>query len=127
MELSIRRREEMERPEVAEKLLARMMENTAESTVLVNHARSATYDKMMETGICYMRAGNSKGSLLVRPGFERLAYVCLHTNGENIHLYPLTRKGFQIWTPEALREIGFDPQHAPYYAVLHFDPQKKSF
>jgi len=33
------------------------------------------YKKMIETGICYLRAGDSKGTLLVIHGFERLNYV----------------------------------------------------
>ena len=81
-------------------------------------------EKMLETGICYLRAGESKGSLLVNPGFERLGYVLLHTNGENAKLVKLKKKGFQIWTPEALREKGFEAENAPYYAVFSFDSTK---
>ena len=67
-----------------------------------------------------MRAGDSKGSILVKKGFERLGYVCLHTNGYNPQLFKLTKKGFQIWTAGALREKGFSAENALYYAVLHF-------
>lgn len=77
---------------------------------------------MIEKGICYLRAGDSKGSLLVTPGFENIQYVLLHTNGEDCHLFRLKNKGhFQIWTKETLEKYGFHPKHAPYYAVLHFD------
>lgn len=94
-------------------------------TVMVNHARPDLYKKMIETGICYLRAGDSKGSLLVIPGFERLAYVLLHTNGENAQLFKLKTKGhFQIWTRETLEQYGFEPRSAAYYVVLHFDPAK---
>ena len=31
---------------------------------------------------------------------------------------------FQIWTAETLREYGFNPEHASYYIVLHFDNAK---
>jgi len=80
---------------------------------------------MIETGICYLRAGDSKGSLLVTPGFERLNYVLLHTNGENAQLFKLKTKGhFQIWTRKTLQQHGFEPRSAAYYVVLHFDPSK---
>ena len=98
---------------------------TEELTVMVNHARPDLYKKMIETGICYLRAGDSKGSLLVTPGFERLNYVLLHTNGENSQLFKLKTKGhFQIWTRETLQTYGFEPRSAAYYVVLHFDPLK---
>lgn len=96
-----------------------------DATVMVNHARPELYKKMIETGICYLRAGDSKGSLLVTPGFERLAYVLLHTNGENAQLFKLKTKGhFQIWTRETLEQYGFEPRSAAYYVVLHFEPAK---
>ena len=80
---------------------------------------------MIETGICYLRAGDSKGSLLITPGFERLQYVLLHTNGEGCKLFKLNTKGtFQIWTKETLEKYGFSPSHASYYIVLHFDSTK---
>lgn len=95
------------------------------ATVMVNHARPDLYRKMIETGICYLRAGDSKGSLLVTPGFERLQYVLLHTNGENAKLFKLKKRGhFQIWTRETLLQYGFNPRSAVYYIVLHFDPAK---
>ena len=39
-------------------------------------------------------------------------------------MFPLTKKEFQIWTAESLQELGFSAEHAPYYAVLRFDPNK---
>ncbi len=96
-----------------------------EPTVMVNHARPDLYKRMIETGICYLRAGDSKGSLLVTPGFERLNYVLLHTNGANAQLFKLKTKGhFQIWTRETLQQYGFEPRSASYYVVLHFDASK---
>ncbi len=93
--------------------------------VMVNHARPDLYRKMIEKGICYLRAGDSKGSLLVTPGFERLQYVLLHTNGENYQLFKLRTRGhFQIWTRETLQQYGFEPHSANYYVVLHFDASK---
>jgi len=125
LELSKKRREEIEEESVAKKMLKKMQELPEEVTVLVNHARIIAMEKMLETGLCYLRAGESKGSLLVEPGFERLGYVLLHTNGENAKLFKLKKKGFQIWTPEALQEKGFEAENAPYYAVLHFDNTKE--
>ncbi len=99
--------------------------DTEEATVMVNHARPDLYSKMIETGICYLRAGDSKGSLLVTPGFERLQYVLLHTNGENARLFKLKTRGhFQIWTRETLQQYGFEPRSAAYYVVLHFNPTR---
>ena len=93
--------------------------------VMVNHARKDLKAKMIEKGICYLRAGDSKGSLLVTPGFERLGYVLLHTNAENCQLFKLRKKGcFQIWTRETLEQYGFKPRSASYYVVLHFDASK---
>lgn len=125
LNLGIRRFNEIQDPIVAQKILNKMKENPEEVTVLVNHARKTTMEKMLETGICYLRAGDSKGSLLVKSGFERLGYVLLHTNGENAKIFKLKKKGFQIWTPEALQEKGFEAENAPYYAVLHFDNTKE--
>ena len=81
---------------------------------------------MIEKGICYLRAGDSKGSLLVSPGIERMQYALLHTDGEDCHLFRLKIKGhFQIWTKETLEQYGFHPEHAPYYVVLHFNNSKE--
>ncbi len=97
-----------------------------EDSVLVNHTRRETKQLMIDKGICYLRAGDSKGSLLVSSGFERMQYVLLHTGGEDCHLFRLKTKGhFQIWTKETLEQYGFHPEHAPYYVVLHFDSSKE--
>lgn len=125
LDYGIRRKQEIENPTTAEWMLRKMSENPEEVMVMVNHARPDLYNKMIETGICYLRAGDSKGSLLVTPGFERLGYVLLHTNGENAQLFKLKTKGhFQIWTRETLQQYGFEPRSASYYIVLHFDPSK---
>lgn len=121
IELSRRRRELLENPVEAQNLFKRMCETPEETTVLVNHVRLKDYQLMLEKGICYLRAGDSKGSLLVKKGFDRLGYVLLHTNGNNAQLFPLTKNGFQIWTAESLQMLGFTAESAPYYAVLRFD------
>lgn len=103
-----------------------MQENPEETMVLVNHAKPESLQLMIEKGICYLRAGESDGSLEVTPGFERMQYVCLHTNGDNVHIFRLRKKGcFNIWTKETLEKHGFHPTHAPYYVVLPFDNKKE--
>ena len=97
-------------------------ENPCEVTIMVNHARRETKEKMVETGICYLRAGDSEGSLCVTSGFERMEYLLLHTNGGNCQIFKLKRKGcFQIWNKETLELYGFSPSHAAYYIILKFD------
>jgi site-specific DNA-methyltransferase (adenine-specific) len=122
LELGRKRYMEIMQPAIVRRILRKLNENPLETMVMVNHARSELKAKMMTEGICYLRAGDSKGSLLVRPGFERLQYVLLHTGGEDCHMFRLKSKGcFQIWTVDTLREYGFTPEHAPYYVVLLFD------
>lgn len=126
LDYGIRRRKEIEDPVMADKIFRKMSENPDEVMVIVNHCRKETKLIMIEKGICYLRAGDTKGSLLVTSGFERMQYVLLHTNGEDCHLFKLNSKGhFQIWTKETLEEHGFHPEHAPYYVVLHFDNSKE--
>ena len=121
----IRRKQEIENPVTAERIRKKMSENPEEVMVMVNHSRKELKKKMIETGICYLRAGDSKGSLCVTPGFERMQYVLLHTRGEDCQLFKLKSKGhFQIWTKETLEKYGFSPSHAPYYIVLLFDNSK---
>lgn len=121
----IRRKQEIEDPVTAERIRKKMSENPEEVMVMVNHSRKDLKKKMTETGICYLRAGDSKGSLCVTPGFERMQYVLLHTKGEDCQLFKLKSKGhFQIWTKETLAKYGFSPSHAPYYIVLLFDNSK---
>ena len=125
LQLGIRRRQEIEDADTAERMLKKMSENPEEVTVLVNHARPDTRRLMIEKGICYMRAGETEGSLQVTPGFERMRYVLLHTNGDEAQLFHI-KKGkegsFQIWSRETLEKHGFHPEHAAYYIVVPFDP-----
>ncbi|MBO4738505.1 MAG: site-specific DNA-methyltransferase [Bacteroidales bacterium] len=126
LDYGIRRRKEIEDSIIAEKIFRKMSETPDEAMVMVNHCRTEIKRFMIEKGICYLRAGDSKGSLLVSSGFERMQYVLLHTGGEDCHLFRLKTKGhFQIWTKETLEEYGFHPEHAPYYVVLHFDKSKE--
>lgn len=125
LDYGIRRKQEICDKDIANRIFKKMSENPEEVMVMVNHCRKALKEKMIETGICYLRAGDSKGSLCVIPGFERMRYVLLHTGGEDCQLFKLKSKGhFQIWTKETLEKYGFEPSHAPYYIVLHFDNTK---
>lgn len=122
LDYGIRRKIEILDPVKADKILSKMSENPEEVTVMVNHVNLDLRKKIIDTGICYLRAGDSKGLLCVTPGFERVQYVLLHTNGEDCQLFRLKNKGtFQIWTKETLEKYGFTPSHSPYYIVLHFD------
>ena len=126
LQLGQRRRNEIDDPKTAAKMLRKMKENPEETTVLVNHARKDLRLLMIEKGICYLRAGDSQGSLQVTPGFERMNYLVLHTGGNNASMFRLKTKGcFQIWTRETLEQHGFSPEHAPYYIVLLFDNSKE--
>ena len=130
LQLGIRRREEISNPKTTEKFLRKMSETPEETMVLVNHARKETRELMIEKGICYMRAGESDGSLQVTHGFEKMRYVLLHTNGDNAQLFHI-KKGkegsFSIWTKDALEKYGFRPEHAPYYIVIPFDNKPVEF
>jgi site-specific DNA-methyltransferase (adenine-specific) len=124
LDLGKRRKIDIETPSRLIEMQKRIAENPEEVTVMINHARKETKTRMIETGICYLRAGESDGSLCVTPGFERLEYVLLHTGGNDCKLFKLKQKGrFQIWTKEALEKYGFTPSHAPYYVVLRFNNQ----
>lgn len=72
LDKGVKRREEMSDPNIAARMLTKMSASELEPMVMVNHARTALRELMIEKGICYLRAGDSKGSLLVKPGFERL-------------------------------------------------------
>lgn len=122
LDYGIRRKLEIRDYATANKMLRKMSENPEEVTVMVNHVNFELRKKMIDSGICYLRAGDSRGSLCVTPGFERMQYVLLHTNGENCQLFRLKTKGtFQIWTKETLEQYGFSPKHSAYYIVIRFD------
>ena len=125
LDLGKRRRTDIEIPSHWIKMQKLIAENPNEITVIVNHAKPDTKAKMIDHGICYLRAGETDGSLCVTPGFERMGYVLLHTGGEDCQLFKLKQKGcFQIWTKETLEKYGFTPSHAAYYIVLKFDNSK---
>ena len=130
IQLGMRRKAEISDFKVKEQFLRKMRENPEEVTVLVNHARKETRELMIEKGICYMRAGDSEGSLQVTPGFEKMRYVLLHTGGDDAQLFHI-KKGkegsFSIWTKETLEKHGFHPEHAPYYIVIPYENKPVEF
>ena len=128
LQLGIRRRQEIEDEATADKFRRKMSELNKEDYVLVNHAKPETRLLMIEKGICYLRAGESKGSLQVTPGFERMKYVLLHTNGDDCQFFKLDKVGtFQIWSKETLEQYGFTPEHAKYYIVVRFNNTPQDF
>ena len=77
MKLGIRRKEEINSPLTADKFLKKMAENPEEIMVMINHARKelkAKNDKKKE--FVNLRAGDSKGSLLVTPGLNACNTFC---------------------------------------------------
>jgi hypothetical protein len=109
-------------------MLRKMSENPKEDSVLVNHADKRTRLLMIEKGVCYMRAGDSKGSLQVTPGFEKMKYLLLHTGGEDCQFFKLDKVGtFQIWSKETLADYGYTPEHSKYYIVVRFNPTPQQF
>jgi len=104
LDMGVRRREEIADNVVFNRMLTKMSVSENEPMVMVNHARKALREMMIEKGICYLRAGDSKGSLLVKPGFERLQYVLLHTNGENAKM--CSPKNKRPFPDMDLRDIG---------------------
>jgi site-specific DNA-methyltransferase (adenine-specific) len=80
VELSLRRRQALDDEQNRTKLYDKMRENAQEATVLVNHMRESDRAIAMKTGITYVRVADAKGSLLIKQGFERLGYICIHTN-----------------------------------------------
>ena len=123
-ELSLSRRAAIEDPKERKNLYEKMRVNPQEATVLVNHMRESDRAIAMQTGITYVRVADAKGSLLIKQGFERLGYICIHTNGENPQLFKQTNKGFRIYQPKDLQEKGFSAEHGMYYAGFLFDPSK---
>lgn len=122
LDYGVRRKQEIIDSATANKMLRKISENPEEVTVMVNHVSLELRKKMIDSGICYLRAGDSRGSLCVTPGFERMQYVLLHTNGEDCQLFRIKTKGtFQIWTKETLEKYGFTPKHSAYYIVIRFD------
>ena len=103
-----------------------MSENPEEVMVMVNHCRKSLKEKMIETGICYLRVGDSKGSLCHHAWF-RASVVCLTPyQWRRLSTFQVeVERSFQYLDEGDLGEIWLlRPTHAPYYIVLHFDNSK---
>lgn len=122
IELGLSRRLQIDDSQTASNMRIKMLDLEDEVTVLVNHSDTTKRLKMIELGKCYVRICGADGSLLIKEGYERLQYVLLHSGGESPTLYRLRNMGhFRIYTIEELRAMGFNPEHALYYAVVDFD------
>lgn len=60
LDYGIRRKAEIEDAEKRKTILKKISENNEEVTVMVNHCRKKLKEKMIETGICYLRAGTPR-------------------------------------------------------------------
>ena len=90
----------------------------------MNNVRKDVYANAIDKGLCYFRLGDTNGSILVIPGFEKIGYVMLCCNGYSPKLFKLKNRGFKVWSCDDLKKYGFTPNHANYYAVLFFDKTK---
>lgn len=119
--LSIKRMADAENTDKQEFFKRKIFENADSLTVIINTVRNDVFDNSIEKGISYFRIGDSAGSLLVVPGFEKLGYVMFCSEGREPQLFKLKKRGFRIWSAEELRGKGFSPSHSKFYAVLFFD------
>jgi site-specific DNA-methyltransferase (adenine-specific) len=75
---------------------------------------------MKETGLCYLRTGEDKGSIVLTPDAVNARYVMLH-NGKNGTLYKIKGKGPRFWSKADLEKKGFEGLGHEYYLVYEFD------
>lgn len=90
LNLGKRRKIEIEDSIRSIKMQKKIAENPEEVTVMINHARKETKQKMIETGICYLRAGESQGSLCITPGFHRESHGVVGIFGSEAKLHDMT-------------------------------------
>ncbi len=92
----------------------------ASTIVLVNYAPAEKLAKMKETGLCYLRTGEDKGSIILTPDAVNARYVLLH-NGKDGTLYKLKGKGPRFWSKADLEKKGFESLGHDYYLVYEQD------
>lgn len=97
----------------------------ASTIVLVNYAQAAKLAKMKETGLCYLRTGEEKGSIVLTSDVVNARYVMLH-NGKNGTLYKLKGKGPRFWSKADLEKKGFEGLGHEYYLVYELDTSKSA-
>lgn len=90
-----------------------------DSLVLVGYAKEKDVENIIKYSIYYTRAELEKGSLRLRPGFEKTKYLLLH-DAQNVErkLYLLDEKGPRIVSKQTLEEIGFTPSHGDFFLVF---------
>ena len=96
-----------------------------DAVVLVNYANAAKLAKMKETGLCYLRTGEDKGSIVLTPDAVNARYVMLH-NGKNGTLYKIKGKGPRFWSKADLEKKGFEGLGHEYYLVYALDTSKSA-
>ena len=91
-----------------------------ETVILVNYAPAAKLARMKETGLCYLRTGEEKGSIILTPDAVNARYVLLH-KGKDGTLYKLKGKGPRFWSKADLEKKGFTDMGHDYYLVYELD------
>lgn len=94
-----------------------------ETVILVNYAPAAKLARMKETGLCYLRTGEEKGSIILTPDAVNARYVLLH-NGKDGTLYKLKGKGPRFWSKADLEKKGFAGMSHDYYLVYELDTSR---
>lgn len=96
-----------------------------DDVVLVNYANAAKQAKMKETGLCYLRTGEDKGSIVLTSDAVNARYVMLH-NGKSGILYKMKGKGPRFWAKADLEKKGFGNLGHEYYLVYELDTSKSA-
>ena len=96
-----------------------------DAVVLVNYAPAEKLAKMKETGLCYLRTGEDKGSIILTPDAVNARYVLLH-NGKDGTLYKIKGKGPRFWSKADLEKKGFEGLGHEYYLVYELDTSKSA-
>jgi len=91
-----------------------------DDVILVNFATKEKMAKMKELGLCYLRTGEDKGSIVLPPMSLNAKYLMIH-NGTSGTLYKLKGRGPRFMAKEALEKKGFTSLGHDYYLVYEFD------
>ena len=91
-----------------------------DDVILVNYAKKEKMAKMKELGLCYLRTGEDKGSIVLPPMALNAKYLMIH-NGTDGTLYKLKGRGPRFMSKETLEKKGFVSLGHDYYLVYEFD------
>ena len=91
-----------------------------DDVILVNFANKEKRAKMKELGLCYLRTGEDKGSIVLPPMALNAKYLMIH-NGTDGTLYKLKGRGPRFMSKETLEKKGFASLGHDYYLVYEFD------